>query len=517
MYDRDRYGYPNYPPAKPLSSNIPPNPAWGPYDYLSPSSSDDEVMQRLKYYAKYHLKLVCINDVTITEGNDEDTVAHVDAYDEDICAKWEGGEMNVPAPTDWTVQGDSTSFKITYSAPDYLEGGRWGCEWDCFITDGHVSTFTRSFGWTDDDKLEAEQLVTDEDVYDYDDYGKHSITTALVAYLERVMEQDPYAILSPLGADYYAEAYLTNLNNVLRDRYRESYEPNVLALCKRARASAEMTPTGIDALDRILSGGLVPGVYTLAGDPSAGKTALAVQVLLYAAHDCGEDERAAYFMCDQGGSGEIAKRLVSLAHAIGRDAKGEPLDGCELSRAATWTDEEIATASLTYEGVSNGRAVIWSLTNGSTKRMTDVLDILTKKAAVHLTLVVVDYYQLLTDVEDGCTVASDPEYASLVMRKLRTWATDHRTPVLLVGQFTKEAIERHRRGNPAEMTDLLGSVDVPYQSEACIMLTNAHDGSGIVTLTDAKHRHAGNASQDERTTRLHLDGEHGYFTEASDS
>lgn len=414
-----------------------------------------------------------------------------------------------PPVIDWTAEPEGESFSVSFGRPQF-GSVVWECEVSFFSSGDKFDSRRKDASklW---ERMRGESIepVSHELGYAYD--------ALLLAHLQRLAP----SFRTPSDAEREAEKIVQVVERAALEIRREEFAPDLQLLVSQAVDSARPTPTGIDSLDAILGGGLVPGVYVVAGDPGAGKTALAVQMLLYAAHSCDEDERAAYVMLDQGGAPEIAKRLVSLAYAV-RGASGyvecQNMDRCKLSNAAQWDDVERGLYPGYVDDLTNGRAVLFSLMDGSVTKMKEALVRIMREGNVSLRFLAIDYYQLLRDVGSyeptGETVGSSTEYASLVMRELRTWATDNGVPVVLVGQFSKEAITRHAKGAEPVMTDLLGAVDVPYQAESVLMLTNAHDGTGLVTISDAKHRHAGNDAQSGRTARLRLDGEHGLFTEA---
>ncbi len=61
-----------------------------------------------------------------------------------------------------------------------------------------------------------------------------------------------------------------------------------IPVTEAAAAPAARTPTGLDGLDRVLGGGLVPGsLVLLAGEPGIGKSTLLLQVAASLARDCG--------------------------------------------------------------------------------------------------------------------------------------------------------------------------------------------------------------------------------------
>ena len=495
-----------------------------------PGRIHDEVWETLNYckysagafrhnYYESTLETVRVHSVSV-EGNwDEPSCAmRVDSIDRINSIENVGREYTDYPEPDWYAKLDGETFTISWrnrtgeSLGIELTGSKNRVVWTCGVNVVDVENQL--------DSLMEENAILNVYRHVCGHKGartvqecKSGFANLLLAYLQaHAGECD-----TPRDADDYAEAFFDYVLQGSLQMYRAYYTPSMVSLVNGAVRAARPTSTGIDALDGILGGGLVPGVYIIGGDPGAGKTALAVQALLWSAHECGEDERVVYVMLDQGGTAEVAKRLISLTWKIHKASKGYATKKAMLSNAPHWSETEVVIGSAHYEELTHERAILLDLMDGSFARMMQQLDDLITYTKVRLRLVVVDYYQLLRDIggndPTGASVATDTDFASDVIRRLRTWATDNGTPVLLVGQFTKESIERHAKGAAPSMTDLLGSVDVPYQSEAVITLTNAHDGTGIVELADTKHRHAGNDAQEGRRARLLLDGEHGFFAE----
>lgn len=312
---------------------------------------------------------------------------------------------------------------------------------------------------------------------------------------------------TPYDVDVFIDTFEYKAVEDVVEAKRRALKPAVLHELRRAKRQAEKVSTGIPQLDRMLCGGFQRGgIYVVAGDPASGKTALAVQSSMFSANQLADNEVALYFMLDQGGKSEILKRCVSLSHAITATMDGRPREGLELSRCGQWTDEELDMGTREYEALSSGRLIVRS--NADLEEIMGAID-KAKDARLRPRMLCIDYYQLIQ--LKGSSVASDAEIASDVMCELRQWSYDSGAFVLLCGQYTKQAIERHQGGQPARMTDLLGGVDVPYQAEAVLCITNDMDGTGQITIADCKGRHSGNSAKSEREAALTLDGEHGYI------
>ncbi|MCA5895089.1 DNA repair protein RadA [Isoptericola sp. NEAU-Y5] len=86
-------------------------------------------------------------------------------------------------------------------------------------------------------------------------------------------------------------------------------------------AAAQAAPTGVDELDRVLGGGLVPGaVVLLAGEPGVGKSTLLLEVAsAYARGVDGRDDRTVLYVTGEESAGQVrlrAERVGALAPTL---------------------------------------------------------------------------------------------------------------------------------------------------------------------------------------------------------
>ncbi|MGA8544457.1 MAG: DNA repair protein RadA [Mycobacterium sp.] len=129
-------------------------------------------------------------------------------------------------------------------------------------------------------------------------------------------------------------------------------------------------PTGIDELDRVLGGGVVPGSVTLlAGDPGVGKSTL----LLKVAHQWAESGRRALYVSGEESRGQIrmrADRTDCSHHELYLAAESDlhaVLSHIEAVQPTLVVVDSVQTMSSTYaDGVAGGvtqvRAVTTALT-----------------------------------------------------------------------------------------------------------------------------------------------------------
>ncbi len=131
-------------------------------------------------------------------------------------------------------------------------------------------------------------------------------------------------------------------------------------------------PTGIDELDRVLGGGIVPGSVTLlAGDPGVGKSTLLLEV----AHRWAQSGRRALYVSGEESAGQIRLRAdrigcgteVEEIYLAAQSDVHTVLDQIETVQPALVIVDSVQTMSTSEaDGVTGGvtqvRAVTAALT-----------------------------------------------------------------------------------------------------------------------------------------------------------
>ncbi len=169
----------------------------------------------------------------------------------------------------------------------------------------------------------------------------------------------------------------------------------VLALDAANFTAVTHRPTGITELDRVLSGGIVPGAVTLlAGEPGIGKSTLVAQI--------------AHAMTQQGG--------MNAAPTVAYYVSGEESEGQVLLR---FTRLGITPASIVFSNAVEIGAII-----SAAKTMTP-------------SIVIVDSIQTMM-VEDADAYPGTPTAVRAATSELIAYAKTTNVPVLIIGQVTKE-------------------------------------------------------------------------------
>jgi len=432
----------------------------------------------LDFYYENRLKFVTVTDVTIT-GTAERLAELIEKEEK---------EFDLNDWKEWPSFGEEaagTSFVWTFEASE-----PYGCEdnvtWSCQVD---LSALDWEHPWEDETIRAAESI-----------YHRHRnpdprwtlphIEADAARYLQ-LCAADSCGSLTPWIADRIMSWFL---HEAMPTEVEDSEDADpITKLLAEAMEDAAPVSTGILQLDSLLGGGLHRGLSILAGDPSAGKTALGIQLSLYAANQ--RDGSVVYAMCDQGGRKSALLRMVSCAAAVAG------VRGCELGQAGAWSQREVYEGRQAYDRVSKGRVRLYDTTE-----VTKLVSQLTYLARTDgVSFAVLDFAQSMTF--DGRALAFDVEAASLAVRELRAWAHRHNAVVLLLSAFSKSASEAHARGAVPQMSDILGSAELAYSAEHVLAIDNPHDSSGRVTVRDLKHRHG-----DGKPCTLHLAADHGLFS-----
>lgn len=140
--------------------------------------------------------------------------------------------------------------------------------------------------------------------------------------------------------------------------------------------AARARPTGVDELDRVLGGGLVPGaVVLLAGEPGVGKSTLLLEV----AHRCAESGRRALYVTGEESAGQVrlrAERTGALHEELYLAAESDLsalLGHLDAVRPAMLVVDSVQTMSTSAAegsagGVSQVRAVATVLISAAKER-----------------------------------------------------------------------------------------------------------------------------------------------------
>lgn len=237
--------------------------------------------------------------------------------------------------------------------------------------------------------------------------------------------------------------------------------------------------TGLKDLDRVLYGLQKQEMIVLAGRPSCGKTALALNIAENAVLPLRGDPGAVLFFSLEMSRGLLGQRLVaSRARVNGKMARDGFLraDGPEM-QGIRQAGKELERAKLFIDDASSP----------------SVMEIRAKARRVHarqpLSLIVVDYLQLIAATEKG---QRREEQVAEASRGLKALAKDLDVPVIVLSQLNRDSEKEKRK---PRLSDLRESGAIEQDADVVLMLARPPDqgdafqvAAGAMDLIIAKNR-----------------------------
>src|ERR687884_2331780 len=262
--------------------------------------------------------------------------------------------------------------------------------------------------------------------------------------------------------------------------------PGALEMIQRLyEAEGEVTgvETGFDDLDQKTTGFHKSDLIVLAARPAMGKTALALNIIWHAAGAKGLP--VAVFSLEMS-KAQLVQRLISQTTRIktqdlrSGNVKAEDWPKlvrgvAEVSRAPIWIDD---TAGVTLMEI---RAKV--------RRLASQLNV---AGEMPLSLVVVDYLQLMVGGEARNRAENRQQEIAEISRGLKVLARDLDVPVLAVAQLSRAVEGRHDK-RPL-LSDLRDSGAIEQDADLVIFLyrdeyyNTDSDDKGIAEVIIGKHR-----------------------------
>ena len=240
---------------------------------------------------------------------------------------------------------------------------------------------------------------------------------------------------------------------------------------RSARGRMSGIPTGLPELDA-LTDGLQPGDLVVVGArPSQGKTALALQLALAC------DGPVAFFSLEMRKAQLATRALAWLAQVDGWALRRGLLTKPEYERVSKAL-ESLASSGLAIDDASE--LSVWQI-RSKCRRW---------KAQHGLSMVVIDYLQLVTPSRDARKGLNREQEVAAMSRAFKSLAKDVNVPVVLLAQLNRQV--EGRSDSAPKLSDLRESGAVEQDADVVILLHRPGGKSvkdeGEAHLIVAKHR-----------------------------
>lgn len=258
----------------------------------------------------------------------------------------------------------------------------------------------------------------------------------------------------------------------------ERYEiPCAAALLKALRASGEeqrgqAVPTGFGGLDKILGGGLYPGLYVLGAVSSLGKTSFVLQ-MADAIAESGRD--VLYFTLEMSRM-ELISKSVSR---ISRGLEGSRMKGLTMRQVMCGERTPLLERSLERYARGPGQRLFF------VEEAVGTAEVRTRterhiKARGTGPVVMVDYLQILKPADGRATDKQNTDRAVVELKRL---SRDYDIPVIAVSSFNRENYR-----NTVSMEAFKESGAVEYSSDVLLGMQLTGAGEPRFDMNLAKLR-----------------------------
>lgn len=211
---------------------------------------------------------------------------------------------------------------------------------------------------------------------------------------------------------------------------------------KIATTKIKPIPTGFDNLDKILGGGLYPGLYSIGAISSLGKTTFIHQIADQIADRDGANKKVLFYSLEMD-TDEIISKSISRLTFLQDDTDDKHLSMTTRgiltgSRYDTYTEEQknnIISAIANYSAAINNNLYIKESEEKTTYQEIDEeikrhLDI-TGEAPI----VIIDYLQIMTPINDRL---SDKQAVDRQVTELKRLSRKYNIPVIAVSSLNRE-------------------------------------------------------------------------------
>ena len=245
-------------------------------------------------------------------------------------------------------------------------------------------------------------------------------------------------------------------------------------------AFAKAIPTGFNALDGKLDGGLYPGLYIIGAISSLGKTTFALQMIDQIARSGG---RCLVFSLEMAASELMAKSISRLTDSMTcQESEKKTMRGITAgARYLKYSDSEKALINAAFEEYGKFAGNVCIIEGQGDLGAEDIRDKVNRYVAAHdgkAPVVLVDYLQILAPTDPR---ASDKQNTDRAVTELKRIARDYKTPVIAISSFNRD---NYSVG--ASMAAFKESGAIEYSSDVLLALQLEGVGAKDFSIDDAK-------------------------------
>lgn len=256
-------------------------------------------------------------------------------------------------------------------------------------------------------------------------------------------------------------AIATDYSKVLKIEYEKSsayYDCADLLTIINDNLFPMPIPTGFDNLDKLLDGGLIPGLYIVGAISSLGKTTFCLQMADYIAKH-GND--VIYVSLEMDSKELIAKIISSKTYAIDSN---NAVTTRELISRCNYNVEKlnvINSAASDFANYAKNMFIKVGIADISTNTINDIIE-----KHIHITgkhpVVIIDYLQIIKPTESK---QSDKQSIDSIVVDLKRISRGYNVPVIAISSFNRDSYNA-----PVNMASFKESGAIEYSSDVLIGL-----------------------------------------------
>lgn len=285
----------------------------------------------------------------------------------------------------------------------------------------------------------------------------------------------------------HIDSLISELGQQAREDYRQQYCAGVLLDDfidgVAANVSIEAIPTGFEALDDVLDGGLYEGLYGIGAISSLGKTTFALQIADNIAV-CGK--QVLIFSLEMSKNELLAKSISRSTFQKVRAAGGDTryaktarsiMTGKKYALYNQTEKDLIQSAVKDYRDIAGNIFIREGMGNVTA-------DTVAAQVKEHIAkgnkppVVIVDYLQILTPHNEKATDKTNTDYAVLTLKRL---SRDYKIPVIVISSFNRE-----NYSHKVSMQAFKESGAIEYSTDVLIGLQLAGTGGKSFDVDEAK-------------------------------